>query len=175
MEKMVFDNLLKIISIKISEIENSFILHNISFQRKAKELKAGSYGGHDKVRCLKEFGKFVDQQLSILFQETSRVFVSSGRKLSEQQYGYLKEYYTGVFDSYIQNFRNLFSIEFQVEESLRIMFDSLKFHTTQKIENYISAMEYLRENRIDKALIWTAVGTVFAGISLILSVIAIFY
>lgn len=80
---------------------------------------------------------------------------------------------TKPFDSIVDNYSKAFEKEFGLNETLKTSLTISKSRMFGKIGGFINALNIISNTKIDKALVWTAVGTVFAGFSLILSIIAI--
>ena len=67
----------------------------------------------------------------------------------------------------------MFQNEFELNKTLETKLEVAKGNISNKISNHINALKIFINSKLDKALWWTAIGTIFAGVSLILSVIAI--
>lgn len=173
MKDNVYKQLSSLINESISNIKEYFSIYILLFERRAEETKANSYGGYELTKFVGEFNNELNQKCSELFKEIENLFVGSGRKLSREQYIDLTDKCTKSFDSIIDNYSKAFDKVFGLNETLRLSLTTSKSRIFRKIGKFINALNIISNTKIDKALWWTAIGTVFAGISLILSIIAI--
>ena len=151
-----------------------FLSYTAQFKKTAKEMKSRAHGGYEIDHLTKEFEKEVVYKCTELLEKIEVLFNNSGRNLSSKQYNDLINMCTKKFSAIINNYCSAFREEFENIETCESSFKTLNENITCKINNYIRAFKSLSNTKIDKALLWTAIGTVFAAISLIISVISIF-
>lgn len=168
-----YKTLINVVNDYLDDATVYFSFYNAKFKQTAKETKSRAYGGYEVVRLTKDFEKDVSCKCTELLEKIEILFNNSGRKLAAEQYNDLINKCTKKFNAIIDNYWSVFQEEFESIETCENSFKILKENITCKINNYIRAFKCLSNTKIDKALLWTAIGTVFAGISLILSVIAI--
>lgn len=173
MRDKTYKQLFSLANESIVDIYEHFSVYIHLFEKKAEETKANSYGGYELTKFAGDFNKELNQKCSELLKEIEKLFVGSGRKLSRKQYMDLIEKCTKPFDSIVDNYSEVFEKEFGLNETIKTSLKISKSRMFMKISGFINALNIISNTKIDKALVWTAVGTVFAGISLILSVIAI--
>ncbi len=173
MNDKVYKQLLQLIDANILNINDYFFVYTLLFKRKAKETKAGSYGGYEVINFVGEFNNELNNKCADLLKETEKLFINSGRKLSKKQYTELIGKCTKPFDSIIENYSKAVKEEFELNGTLEVSLTLSKERISSRIRGHINALKSISNTKIDKALLWTAVGTIFGGISLILSVIAI--
>ena len=173
MKNKIFKQLLDLVNEEISGIYDYFALHNLLFERKANQIKSDSYGGHEINKIMDEFNQIINTKSSELLEKISQMFKDSGRKLSKKQYKELIKNCTAPFISCIDNYKQVFQNEFELNKTLETKLEVAKGNISNKISNHINALKIFINSKLDKALWWTAIGTIFAGVSLILSVIAI--
>jgi hypothetical protein len=143
------------------------------FERKAQRLKAGSYGGYEVNNLVGEFNKAVNDKSSELLDKITNMFKESGRNLSDEQYNTLISNCSKTFATIIDNYYKVFQKEFEFNRTIETSLNCLKGNTMHKISCHIKALKILTRTKLDKALLWTKISTIFAGISLLLSIIAI--
>lgn len=165
--------MLEMVDDEISNIYDFFSLYTILFERKAKETKAGSYGGYEISKMVGEFNKAINDKSTELLEKVSKLFQESGRTLSEKQYDILLNKCHTPFERSIDDYKKVFRKEFESNDSIEISLDMFKSNVKAKINKRIRGLKVFINTKLDKALWWTAIGTVFAGVSLILSVVAI--
>lgn len=173
MKKKVFEQLLNIVNIEILEIHDFFAIHNKLFERKSKQLKSGSYGGYDMLKMASEFNQAITNKSSELLEKITNMFEESGRNLSDEQYDTLISNCSNTFSTIIDNYHKVFQKEFELNRTIETSLNCLKGNTMHKISCHIKALKILTRTKLDKALLWTKISTIFAGISLLLSIIAI--
>lgn len=173
MNDKLFNQFLNLINIDISDIYGYFSIHNALFERKAQRLKAGSYGGYEVNNLVGEFNKAVNDKSSELLDKITNMFKESGRNLSDEQYDTLINNCSKTFSTIIDNYCKVFQKEFEFNRTIETSLNCLKGNTMHKISCHIKALKILARTSLDKALLWTKISTIFAGISLLLSVIAI--
>lgn len=173
MRDKVYKQLSSLVNESIFDIYEYFSVYIHLFEKRAEETKANSYGGYELTKFAGEFNKELNQKCSELLKEIETLFVGSGRKLSRKQYMDLIDKCTKPFDSIVDNYSKAFEKEFGLNETLKTSLTISKSRMFGKIGGFINALNIISNTKIDKALVWTAVGTVFAGFSLILSIIAI--
>ena len=151
-----------------------FSSYNAQFKKTAKEIKSRAHGGYEVAHLTKEFEKEVGYKCTELLEKIEALFNKSRRNLSSKQYNGLINMCTKKFNAIVNSYCSAFCEEFENIETVESSFKILNENITCKINNYIRAFKCLSNTKIDKALLWTAIGTVFAAISLILSVISVF-
>lgn len=157
---------------KTTDIHKHFSMYN-ALSKVAFQTKKASYSDYDLQKMVGGFSREVNSQCSKLLETISDIFTKSGRKLSAKQYNILIDMCTKTFTTIIDNYKTAFQEEFNISDTLEIQFRLCEEDVSNKINKHIKALKILINTKIDKALWWTAIGTVFAGVSLILSVVAI--
>lgn len=173
MKKDYFNKLSRIVDSYIYKTKTSFSVYVATFQKEALEIKTRSYGGYELSRLVGNFNQKSNQLCDELLDEISSLFNDIGRKLSDKQYENLKEKCVKLFEDSSNTFAEAFNKEFGLNGSLELSFLNTKRNIISRINNYINILNIKASTRINKALIWTIWGTIFAGLSTILSVIAI--
>lgn len=173
MKDKTFNQIFNLINIDISDTYGYFSIHNALFERKAQRLKSGSYRGYDVTNLVGEFNKAVNDKSSELLDKITNMFKESGRNLSDEQYDTLINNCSKTFSTIIDNYCKVFQKEFEFNRTIETSLNCLKGNTTHKISCRIKALKILTITKLDKALLWTKISTIFAGVSLLLSIIAI--
>ena len=173
MRNKIYKQISSLVNESILDIYEHFSVYIYSFENLAKETKSNSYGGYELTKFVGDFNKELNQKCSDLLKEIETLFVGSGRKLSRKQYMDLIEKCTKPFDSIIDNYSAAFKKEFGLNETAETSLRVSKGRIYGKISGFINAVNIISNTKIDKALVWTAIGTLFAGVSLLLSVISI--
>lgn len=173
MRKKAYKQITILVDNHISDIHEYFNLYIHLFENKAKETKNSSYGGYELKTLVNEFNNEINQKCSNLMREIETIFANSGRKLSHKQYVDLIEKCVKPFNTIESNFATTFKKEFNFNETLKISLLNSNERISKKINDSINTLNILSNTKIDKALIWTAIGTILAGISLILSIVTI--
>ncbi|MBE6806268.1 MAG: hypothetical protein E7526_07170 [Ruminococcaceae bacterium] len=173
MNKKAYKKLSVLINEKIEDTYKYFEEYKHLFKNNAQEVKAGSYGGRDVLEFVEDFNKEVNKKCNELLKEIDSLFINSGRKLSNNQYADLIDKCTTLFASTIDGYYKVFEEEFDLNETIETSSNLFRGNTALKISRHINALNIMSNTKLDKALLWTAIGTVFAGLSLVLSVIAI--
>lgn len=173
MREKTYEQISFLITKDIAEIYRYFSIYIYLFSKKAPEIKAGSYGGYDLVKLVEDFNTELNLKSSKLLKNVENWFLISGRKLSKHQYERTIDMCTKPFISIIDDYSKAFKKEFDLNKTLEVSFVTSKNTISSKIQSYLNTLSIISNSKLDKALMWTALGTVFAGISLILSVIAI--
>ena len=94
-------------------------------------------------------------------------------KSFKKQYADLIDKCTTLFVSTIDGYYKVFQEEFDLNRTIETSRNVFRSNIALRISNHINALNIMTNTKLDKALLWTAIGTVFAGLSLVLSVIAI--
>ena len=170
MRAKVFNQLLTIIEIKITEIEDYFVSYFVSAEKNLQEIKAHPYGGYEIKRCVGDFNEVINIKSTELLNEVNHVIVDIGRNFSKKQYALLNKKCSTCFNSIINKFIHILSQEFEDIETLQIVLRTKAENTSLKFEKNILATRIFKNKKIDIALRWSIAGVV---ISTLLSVIAI--
>ena len=170
MRSKVFNQLLTIIEIKITEIEDYFVSYFVSAEKNLQEIKARPYGGYEIKRCVGDFNEVINIKSTELLNEVNHVIVDTGRNFSKKQYALLNKKCSNCFNSIINKFIHILSQEFEDIETLQIVLRTKAENTSLKFEKNILATRIFKNKKIDIALRWSIAGVV---ISKLLSVIAI--
>ena len=173
MNKKIYKQISVLIDEKIDDTYGNFEVFKLMFKRKAQELKTRSYSGRDVLEFVGDFNKEVNDKCNELLKEIDSRFINSGRKLSKSQYADLIGKSTTLFTSVIDGYYKSFQEEFDLNRTIETSKNAFRGNIVLKISRHINALNIMSNTKLDKALLWTAIGTVFAGISLVLSVIAI--
>ena len=174
MRKTIYNDLFEVLRLQLSETERYFYVYGMQFRKKAQAKKATAFAGHEIKQFADEFCVEINSKCSELLCSAEKLFLASGRKLSKSQYKHLIAEYTHSFGILIDAFSKTFFEEFETLETIALLFSNLKGNITPKITSHFRAIEILSNSKIDKVLRWTAVSTVLAALSLILSVINLF-
>lgn len=173
MNKKIYKQLSVLINERIEDTYKHFEAYKHLFKKNVQEVKAGSYGGHDVLEFAEDFNKEVNRKCNVLLKEIDSLFINSGRKLSNKQYADLIDKCTTLFVSTIDGYYKVFQEEFDLNRTIETSRNVFRSNIALRISNHIDALNIMTNTKLDKALLWTAIGTVFAGLSLVLSVIAI--
>ena len=173
MRKKVYKELTYLIDIKLEEISDYFANYNILLEKQAKEIKALSHGGYEIKKMASDFSNEINIKTKELLEEIENRIISSSRKFKPKQISDVEKKCTNKILFIIDDFNTKLQEMFGLIESIEVLLYNLKQRTQYKIAKGIKAVNAMTNAKIDKALLWTAIGTVFAGISLILSVIGI--
>lgn len=157
----------------IRSVYDFFSLHTAIFKSQALEIKSHSYGGREILNLVAVFNRKTNQQCDELIDKIKNLFAESGRTLSEKQYIDLKEKCTKPFVNGIDAFKKALQEEFEWTSTMETSLSVLKGNVISSINHRIDTFKLISSIRLDKALRWTALGTIFAGISLLLSAAAI--
>lgn len=175
MKDKIFKQILELVKSEISEIQDYFSIYNILFERKAKEIKTRSYGGYEITQMVGEFNQALNIKSSELLEKISKVFKELGRKLSAEQYDTLTEKCTNAFATIIDSYKVAFQKEFELKASLETTLNVSKGRISNKFKEYINSMKKITNTKIDKALLCAEISTALAGLSLVVSIIAIVF
>ena len=173
MNKKIYKQLSVLINERIEDIYKHFEAYKLLFKRNAQRVKSGSYSGHDVLELVEDFNKEVNRKCNELLKEIDSLFINSGRKLSNNQYADLIEKCTTLFVSTVDGYYKVFQEEFDLNRTIETSRNVFRSNIALRISSHINALNIMTNTKFDKALLWTAIGTVFAGFSLVLSVIAI--
>lgn len=173
MRGKVYKELMFLIDIKLEEISEYFSNYNIVFEKQANELKATSYGGYEIRRMVSDFSNEINIKTKELLVEIENRIISSSRKFSSEQMNDVEQKCTNKISFIINNFNTKLQEVFGLVESVEVTLCNLKQGTEYKITKGIRAVNAMTNAKIDKALCWTAIGTVFAAVSLVLSVVGL--
>jgi hypothetical protein len=173
MNKKLYEQISLLINEKIEDTYKYFEVYKYTFNKKVKKLKASPYSGHDVLELVENFNDELNLKCKTLLKEIDDLFINSGRKLSNSQYADLIKRCTSLFVSTIDGYYKAFQEEFEFKGTIKTSANVFRKNMASKISGHINALNIISTTKIDKALMWTAVGTVFAGISLLLSIIAI--
>ena len=145
------------------------------FERKAKEIKTRSYGGYEITQMVGEFNQALNIKSSELLEKISKVFKELGRKLSAEQYDTLTEKCTNAFATIIDSYKVAFQKKFELNASLEITLNVSKGRISNKFKEYINSMKIITNTKIDKTLLCAEISTALAGLSLVVSIIAVVF
>lgn len=173
MNKKAYKQLSVLINERIEDIYKHFEVYKLLFKRRAQRVKSGSYEGRDVLELVEGFNKEVNKKCNELLKEIDSLFINSGRKLSNKQYADLIAKCTTLFVSTIDTYYKAFQEEFDLNRTIEASRNMFRSNVALRISSHINALNITTNTKLDEALLWTAIGTVFAGLSLVLSVIAI--
>ena len=143
------------------------------FKKKALEIKSNSYGGREVLDLVAVFVQNTKQERDQFLENVKNLFKETGRTLSEKQYNDLKSKCTKPFICGIDTFSKTLKEEFEWTSSPETSLFILKESTISIINGHIDTFKLMSSIRLDKALRWSTLQTIIAGISLLLSVVAI--
>ena len=173
MKKKVYIPLSKVVDDYIQKMYDCFSRHIATFRKQAQEMKSHSYGGREVLNLVAVFNQETNQQCDKLIDKVKNLFAESGRSLSKKQYDDLKSKCTKPFVNGIDAFKKALQEEFEWTSTMETSLSVLKGNVISSINHRIDTFKLISSVRLDKALRWTALGTIFAGISLLLSAVAI--
>ena len=173
MKEKIYTALSKVVDGYIHGVYDFFSWQTAVFKKQALEVKSRSYGGREVLDLVAVFVQKTKQERDQLLENVKNLFIETGRTLSEKQYNDLKSKCTKPFICGIDAFSKTLRDEFEWTSSPETSLFILKESTISIINGHIDTFKLMTSIHLDKALQWTALGTIFAGVSLLLSVVAI--
>lgn len=173
MKEKIYTSLSKVVDGYIRGVYDFFSYQTAVFKKQALEMKSSSYGGRDVLNLVANFNQRTSQKRDELLDKVKSLFAESGRKLSKKQYSDLKEKCTKPFVNGINTFKKALVEEFEWTSTEETSLSVLEQNVISSINYRIDTFKLMSSIHLDKALWWTALGTIFAGASLVLSIIAL--